>query len=349
MSNRHTSVKTSAQVGLTLAFVLAGCSGSSLVIRDGGTSATTTGGGPPLGTPCTPTAVVDPCSPGGLICDQVTARCRLPNLGEQCLPAEGCASTPAGLGCHVANNNGTAVDLCLIACSDSSVCPYGMSCIDNGDSYCTGQANGDCVPGAVCSLGGVPGQCLSDGAHTVCYVVGSQHTRYGPCDPFALNSQTASLCAAGMICRATPEWLGGFADAGYCYPLCNTGCAADEHCFQPSAAFYSVCRPGLACAIDLDTCPTPESTCLPDDVSSVNGGCLAVTADAGEPGDPCTPPVGVPELYPCVGGACLPGDGGTQCTPLCNRQTGGKPYCQKSSCSPLSSQSRATDVIGDCR
>jgi hypothetical protein len=183
----------------------------------------------------------------------------------------------------------------------------------------------------------------------VCYAVGSQRAAFGRCDPNALNSQSAELCAAGLICRATPAWLGGFADAGFCYPLCGKGCPDDEHCFQPSAAFYAICRPGLACAIDLNTCPTPESTCVPDDASSVNGGCLPVAPDAGASGEPCVLPASVPEVYPCVDGACLPGDGGPECTPLCNRQTGGKPYCQKKSCGPLGPEARSTDVVGECQ
>src|SRR6201999_2120612 len=112
-----------------------------------GTTTGSTGKYSPVGTACTSTSVVDKCAQGGLVCDGASGQCRLPYLGEQCQPSVGCADAPTGMGCYVANDNGTAVNLCLIPCSNSSVCPYGMSCLANGNSYCTSQASGDCMPG----------------------------------------------------------------------------------------------------------------------------------------------------------------------------------------------------------
>src|ERR1700733_10879908 len=104
----------------------------------------------------------------------------------------------------------------------------------------------------------------------------------------------SELCGAGLICRATALSLGGFADAGFCVPLCGQGCQSDQHCLQPSNAFYEICNPGIPCSIDLDTCPSPETVCIPDDVNGLSGGCIPVANDAGSAWAACQVPATFP-------------------------------------------------------
>lgn len=339
-----------------LAGTLGGCSGASLAAGAPsieGTSGGTTGGPTPdlavTGASCTPTAVVDTCASAGLVCDLISARCRKPEMGEQCNLAVGCGDSPPNLSCVKADLDGTEVSICLVPCqgTDSAACPYGTGCSSN---TCRVQAPASCVPGGFCPLGEqLVGQCLADGTSSTCFAIGDLRTPYGPCNPFALNSQSDQLCAPGFICRATALSLGGFADAGFCFPLCSRGCRVDEHCSQPSDAFYQICRPGIPCAIDYDTCPSPESLCVPDDASSLSGGCLGVARDAGKPGAFCELPAAIPESYPCQEGACLPVDGGSICTPLCNRAAEDRPYCLNGTCRALGTEANAYDVIGACR
>jgi len=352
-------VKTFLWLGACLALGVVGCSSASTsestTAGTGGatgTSGTTSGGvvTAKIGTVCQPTSAVDGCAAAGLVCDAVTQTCRLPNMGEECALNVGCndGAWPPGLTCQSVNVNGTAVSLCLLACTgtDSAPCPYGTTC-QSGD--CLPYPAGTCVAGQTCMLGeSAIGQCLQDGVQTICVAVGDQQNPYGPCEPQALNSEASKLCGPGLICRATPEILGGFADAGYCYPLCGDGCPSDEHCSQPEGAFYEVCRPGISCEIDLDTCPAPEAVCVPDDPSSLAGGCLPIFGDAGA-GAACEPPAGVPQWSPCQVGACVENDGGTACTPLCDRASGGRPYCVGGTCEPLTAGSSSTDVVGACR
>ena len=349
-------MKTFASVGVALASLLAGCSSAASLAftptSSGATTGGTTGSQPEIGTPCGATAVVDVCATVGLVCDLISAKCRLPEMGEPCTQAIGCdqqAPNPPSLSCVTADLNGTGVSICLVRClgTDSASCPYGTSCFSN---YCRAQGPASCVPGELCQLGErVVGQCLADGMASICVSIGTEYTPYESCNPYALNSQIAELCGAGLICQATALTLGGFADAGFCFPLCGAGCQTGEHCAQPANAFYQICRPGLPCSIDLDTCPSPESVCVPDDASSLAGGCLPVTRDAGAAGEACQPPDTIPETSPCQQGACLPGDGGSLCTPLCSRTVGARPYCLKQSCGPLDSDSSADDVVGACR
>ncbi len=264
------------------------------------------------------------------------------------LQRRGGAQSP-NLTCVTANLNGTEVNICLVACvgTDSTSCPYGMSCYSN---YCKAQAPASCVPGEPCPLAqGVEGQCLANGMSSTCFATGDLRMPYEPCNPFAMNSQADQLCALGFICRATALTLGGFADAGFCFPLCGQGCQTSEHCAQPRNAFYQICRPGISCSIDLDTCPAPESVCVPDDASNLGGGCLPITGDAGEPGASCELPTTIPETTDCQEGACLPADGGPVCTLLCDRTAGGRPYCSSYTCSPLGTDSSASEVVGACR
>jgi hypothetical protein len=346
-------VKTFAPFSVALASLLAGCSSASLAFTPaliGTTSGGTTASQPQIGTSCGATAVVDACASVGLICDLISARCRQPEMGEPCTPAMGCATdapNPSSLSCVTADLNGTGVSICLVRClgTDSASCPYGTSCYSN---YCRAQGPASCVPGELCQLGErVVGQCVSDGTAATCLSIGKEITPYASCNPYALNSQFAELCGAGLICRASALTLGGYADAGFCFPLCGQGCQPDEHCAQPANAFYQICRPGLACTIDLDTCPAPESVCLPDDDSGLSGGCLPVESDAGAPGAACQSLDAIPETSPCQEGACVPADAGSVCTPLCNRTAGARPYCLKQDCEALGGD--ANSVVGACR
>jgi hypothetical protein len=294
-------------------------------------------------------AVVDSCGSAGLVCDTVDATCRKPAMGEQCNLEVGCDSTPAGLSCVTANLNGTEVDICLVRClgNDSSSCPYGMSCTSN---TCRPQVASNCTPGAPCSLGGqLPGQCLSDGTSSTCLATGEVRAPYMPCNPQALNSQPEGLCAPGLICRATALTLGGFADAGFCFPLCGESCPSGEHCVQPNDAFYRICRPGKACSLDADACAY-GTVCLPDDLSTLGGGCIPIASNAVGLGASCSPRQSIlPAISPCQEGACLPEDGGGDCcTPLCNRSSAGTPACASGSCDAIGLQSMATAVVGDC-
>ncbi len=342
-------------LSLALAWILGGCSGASLAAgaaSEVGTSAGTTGGPTAdlaeTGTSCSPTAVVDTCAAAGLVCDLISARCRKPDMGEPCRLQVGCGASPPNLSCVKADLNGTGVSICLVPClgTDSAGCPYGSSCSSN---YCRVQAPASCFPGGFCPLGEqLVGQCLADGMSSTCFAVGDLHKPYESCNPFALNSQADELCAAGFVCRATARWLGGFADGGFCFPLCSRGCRADEHCSQPSNAFYQICRPGISCTLDSDTCPPPESLCVPDDASSLSGGCLAIALDAGAPGASCELPQAVQDVYPCQEGACLQADGGSVCTPLCNRTAEGGPACSYGTCDALGVDGDAYDVVGAC-
>jgi len=347
-------VKTFVLAGASLAWLLAACSGSSANIEVPSTSGGTTGGPPvgiaataSLGSPCAALAVADRCAAAGLVCDVVTATCRKPEMGEQCIPDAGCASTPSGLGCMRADLDGTAADVCLVGCqgSDSSQCPYGTSCYSN---YCRAQAPASCMPGHPCSLGqNVRGQCLSDGTSSTCYAIGDLRAPYSRCNASALNWQAGELCSYGYVCRTAALTLGGFADAGFCFPLCADACPSLEHCFQPADAFYRVCGWGNPCSLDSYGCPG-DSVCMPDDVSGLGGGCLPVARDAGAIGDPCTPPDRITEPSPCQQGACLPVDGGDSCVALCNRSTGGEPSCATGTCDRVGDEPAASEVVGAC-
>jgi hypothetical protein len=85
-------VKTFASVGVALASLLAGCSSAASLAftptSSGATTGGTTGSQPEIGTPCGATAVVDVCATVGLVCDLISAKCRLPEMGEPCTELE---------------------------------------------------------------------------------------------------------------------------------------------------------------------------------------------------------------------------------------------------------------------
>lgn len=355
---------------LALLGALAACGSSASVL----TSTTTgTGGGGTTGgieavagMVCNPQALSDLCASAGLVCDQIGAVCRLPENGEKCV--ERCAAAPAGLACHAVTFGGQAQSVCLVSCvgSDSAGCPYGTSCGDpNLVGYCSAQGSASCTAWQSCSLGAtaqladVSGTCVPSGVGNVCFASGAVTAVDGLCDPGALNAASASLCAAPAICETIPGFLGGQPDAGYCFALCfgdDGGCGAKEHCRQPNPAGYGSCRPGPACSLDPDLGPNcgAETVCQPDDASSLSGGCLALTPNAGRLGAPCQPPQGLLVSAPCASGVCLaadPPDAGADaysCAVFCDLASGGRPWCVGQTCTPLSAAT-ATDVVGACR
>jgi hypothetical protein len=357
-------VKTFARFGVLTATLLAGCSTSAATTSSGttttGSSGTTTGTTDQIrvGSPCEPIAVVDICAAAGLVCDQIISECRLPENGEPCQLQTGCSKKPTTLGCYAAAVNNIATSVCLIPCtnSDSSDCFYGTSCGDpNSKGFCSALGTPTCVAWGECDLGeGITGQCVPEGQRSTCYAVGTVTERYGVCNPSAINSQTSELCGVGLLCRSSASTLGAPPDAGFCFPLCGgergDTCRSDEHCFQPYGDAYEICRPGFACELDENTCPSEDSVCVPDDSTGFTGGCLPFTSDAGLADAPCSFWGGVPLSYPCRSGACLPGDGGDQCTPLCNLANGDlRPFCPvNESCAAIDDDSPSA-VVGACR
>ncbi len=121
-----------------------------------------------------------------------------------------------------------------------------------------------------------------------------------------------------------------------------------EHCQQAGPNVYGLCRPGIACSLSDDACPA-DTTCIPDDPRTLSGGCFALAADAGALGQPCALPEAVSATTACSSGACLPADGGANCTALCDLADGGRPYCGPTTqCLPLSDTLQAQQV-GECR
>jgi hypothetical protein len=277
-----------------------------------------------------------------MVCDQATQSCRLPGYGEACTPDAGCASQPPGMICSDASLAGSSQELCLVPCSnatDSSACPYGLSCGDpNLPGYCSPQGSGTCTPWTPCSLGtSLVGICVPDGEGVSCVAGGNVATPYAACNPQASNSQATELCANGMICVADaqlPQTLGSSPAeiGGYCVPPCGgtgsnalTGpsCSPDEHCFEAAGGAYGLCLPGSPCSLGGSQSGSQSCQygwwCLPDSFDAEAGGCIKSVADAGAAGDECQQPEGFTTTNPCqAGSVCLPDlNGYASCETVC--------------------------------
>jgi len=338
--------------------LLTACGSSSPSIVDSGfrpDAAVTDSGTPLPGGSCNPAAAAS--CPSALICDADSHQCRLPRYGEACDADAGCAAEPQGMTCTETTFAGSPLVACLIPCSsqNSSGCPYGTSCGDpNLPGYCSAEGSGSCTPGSSCTLGpSLTGTCVATGSHNTCLALGQIMDRYGSCNPDATNAQSSSLCGSGYICEAQSAGLGSYGDNGFCFPLCQaqSDCQPSEHCSEGSTFRLGVCRPGIACSIDLADC-TAFTVCVPDSVNGLGGGCLPLTANPGHLGDSCQEPQVPTDPVSCLSGACLEdGDGGFACAALCDlvAGAGGKTFCNNGQRCESVPQAPATAEIGVCR
>jgi hypothetical protein len=267
-----------------------------------------------------------------------TQICRLPGYGEGCSPDAGCAASPPGMVCSDASFAGSSQELCLVPCNtatDSSACPYGMSCGDpNLPGYCSPQGPGTCSPWTPCSLGsGLIGLCVPSGQGVSCVAAGTVAQAFEACNPQASNAEAAQLCANGMLCEPAaniPLTLGTApaSSGGFCVPPCGvygagaTGepvCADNQHCVQTAGSSYGLCLPGSACSLGGSQPCEHGWWCLPDSFEAESGGCVGSADDAGAAGDSCQPAVGFTTTNPCQpGNLCLPNPGGaTACQTVC--------------------------------
>lgn len=290
----------------------------------GATSSSSSGGGGCGQAPCD----------AGTICDEATQGCRLPVYGEDCDPTVGCGSQPPGMIC--AEASGSSKQTCLVPCAsttDSSTCPYGMSCGDpSSPGYCSPAASATCTLWTPCMLGaGVTGLCVPLGQGASCLATGTLPP-YAACNPQTSNNDSPVLCASGICLSAAgiPQTLGAAPaqSGGYCVPPCGgqgsaaagaPTCASDQHCFETPGDPYGLCLPGSPCSLGGSKSCQFGWWCLPDSFAAETGGCIDSQADAGATGAACEQPVAFTVANPCVAGdVCLASpDGAAACAEVC--------------------------------